>query len=99
MHKLHTFFNHTATVDFARHAERVFNVSVNSDIADIVKDFEEHISSETKNFDTPAAPSTILMKFDGEAIDESGYRKFVRRILYAVTKVLPDCCNAMLGLI
>jgi len=72
-----------------------FECSMTKYIADIVKDFEEHVSSETKNFDTPAAPSTILMKFDGEAIDESGYRKFVGRILYAVTKVLPDCCNAI----
>ena len=66
-------------------------------IKEIVRDFEEHIGSPVRKYATPAKPGKFLMKLgeDEEQVGMSGYRKFVGKVLYAVTKVLPDCANAV----
>ena len=62
-----------------------------------IKAYEEATGKVLKDYPTPGAPSTILMKVEDESliIDPTEYRKYVGRILYAVTKVLPDCANAV----
>ena len=74
-----------------------YECSMRKYVVDAVKEFENHIGTELKDFRTPAAPGSVLMKRsdDDEPIDSSGYRKFVGKMLYAVMKVLPDHANAV----
>ena len=85
-------------VDYQIHedGENSFIVcSMDSYIRDICNDFEKEYDQELPNHSTPARPSTTLEKNEEEPVDESGYRKYVGKVLYAVIKVLPDCANAV----
>lgn len=66
-------------------------------IMDVIDDFEKETENTLGDYQTPAAPSSVLMKLeeDEEPIETSGYRKYVGKLLYAVMKVLPDCANAV----
>jgi hypothetical protein len=66
-------------------------------VMDTVADFEKTTGTTLKNQRSPGAPGELLLKLaeDEEVIDIGNYRKFTGRILYAVTKVLPDCANAV----
>ena len=66
-------------------------------IGEVISDFEQAYEMSLKDYRSPAAPNTSLAKLpeDQESIDESGFRKYVGKLLYAVMKVLPDCANAI----
>jgi len=61
----------------------------------MIKDFEQHTKKETSDYPTPGKPSNVLEKNLGEPVDESNYRRYVGKALFAVRKVLPDCGNAV----
>ena len=60
-----------------------------------ILEMEKYLNKELKEYKTPGAPGTHLLKNEEETQDESGYRKFVGKLLYASVKVLPNCSNAM----
>ena len=72
-----------------------FECSMNKYISECVSEFEEHVKKVCRNFACPGVPGSNLMKHEGSPVDQSGYRKFVGKLLFAVKKVLPDCANAV----
>ena len=74
-----------------------YECSMDKYIDKTIKTYEESTGKSLKDYPTPGAPNEILTKVhdEGLIIDQTEYRKYVGRILYAVTKVLPDCANAV----
>jgi hypothetical protein len=65
-------------------------------IYDVIEEYETTAGTTLKDYPTPGAPSSTLMKLDEdkEPIKINQYRKYVGKLLYAVTRVIPDCANA-----
>ena len=74
---------------------KYFDCSMNKYVSSIVEDFEKHVGKTLKNKTTPAAPGSNILKNAEEIMDQSGYRKFVGKLLFAVKKILPDSTNAI----
>jgi hypothetical protein len=74
---------------------KYFECSMNKYVSECVSEFEKHVGKEMSNKRTPAAPGSNLLKNTEETMDQSGYRKFVGKLLFAVKKVLPDTSNAV----
>ena len=47
-------------------------------------EFEKQVEKSTRDYTTPAAPGSNLLANGGEAMDISGYRKYVGKTLFAV---------------
>ncbi|KAL7575127.1 hypothetical protein ACA910_000494 [Epithemia clementina (nom. ined.)] len=71
-----------------------FECSMPKYIWGCISEFEEHTGKQLKEYRTPATPGSNVLKNQEEMVNQSGYRKFVGKILFVVKKVLPDCANA-----
>jgi hypothetical protein len=72
-----------------------FECDMTKYVKSMCEEFETHTGKRLKDYATPGAPGTMLLKNQGEMVDQSGYRKFVGKSLFAVKKLLPDCSNAV----
>jgi hypothetical protein len=72
-----------------------FECDMRKYVKSVCEEFETHTGKRLKDYATPGAPGTMLLKNQGEMVDQSGYRKFVGKSLFAVKKLLPDCSNAV----
>ena len=76
-----------------------FECEMRKYVMDVVDDFErEWYGGEAlPDRPTPMMPGQCLLKSEPDAtiIDISSYQKYVGRLLYAITKVIPDCANTI----
>jgi len=74
-----------------------FECSMAKYVQDAVNQFETQTSTVLSEYSTPAVPGSSLIKLEEgkEVVNMSEYRQHVGRLLYAVTKVIPDCANAI----
>ena len=75
----------------------VLECSMEKYVQDAVNQFETQTSTILSEYLTPAVPGSSQIKLEEgkESINMSEYRQHVGRLLYAVTKVIPDCANAI----
>ena len=74
-----------------------FECSMEKYVQDTVNQFESQTNTVLVDYLTPAVPGSALIKLEEgkEPLNMSEYRQHVGRLLYAVTKVIPDCANAI----
>jgi hypothetical protein len=65
-------------------------------VKEIIESFESHVEREAKRSKVPGTPGTTLPKAkeEEEAINPEKYRSIVGKIMYLVTKLMVEGCNA-----
>jgi hypothetical protein len=64
-------------------------------IDEISEKFEQARGKKDKEYATPGTPGKTLRKNEGNMVDIDAYRSIVVKIMYYITKIAPEICNAV----
>lgn len=74
--------------------EKYLSAHTKDSIENIIETYKKSMGKTAKKAATPGTPGLSMTKNEGKVVYQSQYQTVVRKLIYAVFKVIPKAANA-----